>query len=120
MSKNNDDMSFELKRRLEETRLPADQKERILAQLPLPEERERLFRQLQEHGGLSSEQFLAALNGRDGLNANEARVVFGRLIEDAVVYCQALPDLVPNETVEGITPPLPTSGQHRIPGGPCE
>jgi len=41
-------------------------------------------------------------NGRDGLDANEIRVVFGRLIEDAVVYCQALPELVPNETVDGI------------------
>jgi hypothetical protein len=50
-----------LKRRLEETRLPADVKEQILAELPLPEERERLFRELQEKGGLSSEQFLASL-----------------------------------------------------------
>jgi hypothetical protein len=41
------------------------------------------------------------LNGRDGLNANEIRVVFGRLIEKAVVYCQALPEPIPNETIEG-------------------
>jgi hypothetical protein len=40
------------------------------------------------------------LNGRDGLDTSEIRVVFGRLIEDAVVYCQALPELVPNETME--------------------
>jgi hypothetical protein len=49
-----------LKRRLEETRLPADVREQILAALPPPEERERLFRELQEKGGLSSEQFLAS------------------------------------------------------------
>ncbi|MCI0462355.1 MAG: hypothetical protein L0Z62_35840 [Gemmataceae bacterium] len=50
-----------LKRRLEETRLPADLKAQILAELPPPEERERLFQELQEKGGLSSEQFLASL-----------------------------------------------------------
>lgn len=61
MSMSNDDLSFDLKRRLDETRLPADQKEWILAQLPLPEERARLYRQMQEQGGVSSEQFLAAL-----------------------------------------------------------
>ena len=52
----------ELKLRLEETRLPADVKDKVLAELPAPEERERLFRELQEQGGLSSEQFLDALN----------------------------------------------------------
>jgi hypothetical protein len=61
MSEKNDDLSMELKRRLEETRLPADQKELILANLPLPEERQRLFKQMQEEGGLSSEEFFAAL-----------------------------------------------------------
>ncbi len=61
MSMSNDELSFDLKRRLDETRLPADQREWILAQLPLPEERERLFRQMREQGGISSEQFLAAL-----------------------------------------------------------
>ena len=61
MSDRNDDPTIELKRRLEDTRLPADVKEQILAELPTPEERERLFRELQEKGGLSSEQFLAAL-----------------------------------------------------------
>jgi hypothetical protein len=39
------------------------------------------------------------VNGRNGLAAEEIRVVFGRLIEDAVAYCQALPELVPNETI---------------------
>ena len=57
----NNDLTLELKRRLEETRLPPDLKERILAGLPPPEERERLFRELQEKGGLSSEQFFASL-----------------------------------------------------------
>ena len=42
------------------------------------------------------------VNGRDGLDANEIRVVFGRLIENAALYCQAVPELVPNVNVEGI------------------
>jgi hypothetical protein len=50
-----------LKQRREETRLPAELKEQILAELPSPEERERLYRELQEKGGLSAEQFLASL-----------------------------------------------------------
>ena len=57
----NDDLTVVFKRRLEETRLPADLKEQILAKLPPVEERERLFRELQEKGGLSSEQFFASL-----------------------------------------------------------
>ncbi len=57
----NDELTVKLKRRLEETRLPANLREQILAQLPLPEERERLFRELQEKGGLASEQFFASL-----------------------------------------------------------
>ena len=55
------DLTAELKQRLAETRLPANLKERILAQLPAPEEREQLFRELQEKGGLSSEQFFVSL-----------------------------------------------------------
>lgn len=58
----NRDLTAELKRRLEETCLPADLKEQILAQLPSPEERERLFRELRDKGGLSSEQFFASLD----------------------------------------------------------
>jgi len=50
-----------LRQRLEETRLPTDLKEQILAELPPPEERERLFRELQEKGGLSSDEFFASL-----------------------------------------------------------
>jgi hypothetical protein len=57
----NRDLTAELKRRIEETRLPSKLKERILAELPPPEERERLLRELQETGGLSSEQFLTSL-----------------------------------------------------------
>src|SRR5712671_5942502 len=41
----------ELKRGLEYSRLPADHREQILAQLPPPEEQERLFREIQEKGG---------------------------------------------------------------------
>jgi hypothetical protein len=37
------------------------------------------------------------VNGREGLDAEVIRVVFGRLIEDAVAYCRAFPELVPNE-----------------------
>jgi hypothetical protein len=50
-----------LKQRLEETCLPADLREQILAELPTAEEMERLFRELQEQGGLSSEEFFASL-----------------------------------------------------------
>jgi hypothetical protein len=46
---------------VEETRLPTKLKEQILAELPPVEERERLFRELQEQGGLSWEQFQASL-----------------------------------------------------------
>jgi hypothetical protein len=55
------DLVSELKRGLEASRLPADLKEQILANLPPPEEREKLFRELQEKGGVSSEEFLASL-----------------------------------------------------------
>jgi hypothetical protein len=55
------DPTAELKQRLEETRLPPNLREQILANLPPPEERERLFRLLQDQGGLSSEQFLVSL-----------------------------------------------------------
>jgi hypothetical protein len=51
----------QLKQRLGETRLPADQKEQILANLPPPEEQERLFREIQQNGGFTSEQFFASL-----------------------------------------------------------
>jgi hypothetical protein len=55
------DLTTALKRGLEETRLPSDLKEQILAELPPPEERERLFRELKEKGGLSAEEFIASL-----------------------------------------------------------
>jgi hypothetical protein len=50
-----------LKRNLERYRLPADQREQILAELPPPEEQERLFREIQEKGGMSFEQFMESL-----------------------------------------------------------
>jgi hypothetical protein len=56
-----DDLIAKLKRGLAETRLPAELREQILAKMPPPEEQERLYRELQENGGLSSEQFFASL-----------------------------------------------------------
>lgn len=57
----NQDLRSELKRRLDETRLPADLKKKILAGLPSPEEQERLYREMQRCGGLSSREFLDSL-----------------------------------------------------------
>ncbi len=51
----------ELKRGIESTRLPAHLMEQILAELPPPEEQERLYREMQEKGGIPSEQFLESL-----------------------------------------------------------
>ncbi len=51
----------ELKRRVHENRLPPDLKEQILADDPPPEVLEQMYRDLQENGGLSSEEFLASL-----------------------------------------------------------
>jgi hypothetical protein len=53
--------SESLKQRLEETRLPAELKAQILAQMPSPEEEERLLCALQAGGGLSSAEFLVSL-----------------------------------------------------------
>ena len=50
-----------LKQGLEETRLPANVREQILAELPPPEERQRLFREMQEKGGMSFDQFMESL-----------------------------------------------------------
>src|SRR5260370_38816487 len=50
-----------LKRGLEDTRLPANLREQILAELPPPEEQERLYRELKEKGGMSGDQFLESL-----------------------------------------------------------
>jgi len=55
------DFTAALKRRLEETRLPDDLKEQILESLPPPAERQRLFHELQQKGGLSSDEFFASL-----------------------------------------------------------
>jgi hypothetical protein len=51
----------QLKQRLEETRLPANLKEHIVGNLPPPDEQERLYREIQQNGGLSSEQFFTSL-----------------------------------------------------------
>ena len=51
----------ELKCRLDETRLPAELREQILAGLPSPEEQQRLYREMQENGGLASQEFLDSL-----------------------------------------------------------
>jgi len=56
-----DDSTEALKQRLEQTRLCAHLKEKILAGLPPPEERERLYRELKEQGGVSFEQMIAEL-----------------------------------------------------------
>jgi hypothetical protein len=61
-----DDPTEALKQGLAETRLPAHLKEQILAELPSAEEMERMFRDLQEQGGLSFEEFCASL----GLEVN--------------------------------------------------
>jgi hypothetical protein len=50
-----------LKRDVEKNRLPAGLKEQILAELPPPEEHERLYRELRDKGGLSSEEFFESL-----------------------------------------------------------
>lgn len=42
-------------------RLPAGVKEQILAELPPAEEHERLYRELRDNGGISSEEFFAFL-----------------------------------------------------------
>lgn len=56
-----EDFIAELKRQHPDTKLPADEREQILANLPPPEEREREYRELQKNGGLSSEEFFASL-----------------------------------------------------------
>jgi hypothetical protein len=55
------DLVAQLKQRVHETRLPADLKQQILADEPPAEVLERLYRELQEEGGLSAEEFFASL-----------------------------------------------------------
>jgi hypothetical protein len=57
----NDEFVAELKRQVHENRLPADLREQILANEPAHEILEQMYRDLQENGGLSSEEFLASL-----------------------------------------------------------
>jgi hypothetical protein len=51
----------DLKRLSQQSRLSAEAKEQIVAELPSIEERERLFRELRADGGLSSDEFLGSL-----------------------------------------------------------
>ena len=51
----------DLKRGLEKTRLPADLRDQILAELSSPDERARLYREMQEKGGIPGDQFLKSL-----------------------------------------------------------
>lgn len=60
-----DDLREVLKHSLPSSRLPPELRAQILAELPSPEEQERLYRELQEEGGLSSEKFLASLGLAD-------------------------------------------------------
>jgi hypothetical protein len=46
----------QLRQTLAETRLPEDLKAKMIAELPSAEEQERLYRELQENGGLSFKQ----------------------------------------------------------------
>jgi hypothetical protein len=55
------DPTAELKRNLEAYHLTPEQKEALLAELPAPEEMERMYRELQEKGGLSFEEFFEPL-----------------------------------------------------------
>jgi hypothetical protein len=50
-----------LKKDLYKYRLPADVKEQILAELPPPEERERMYREHIEKGGFKFEEFFEAM-----------------------------------------------------------
>jgi hypothetical protein len=56
-----DDPREALLRGIEKTRLPPELLEQILAELPPEEERERMYRDLMENGGLSFEDFFESL-----------------------------------------------------------
>ena len=56
-----EDFREALKRDAKKYRLSPEWKAQILAEMPPPEEQARLYRELQEQGGLSSEEFLASL-----------------------------------------------------------
>jgi hypothetical protein len=56
-----DDPREALLRDVEKYRLPPELRDQILAALPPPEEMERMYREMQEKGGLSSEEFFASL-----------------------------------------------------------
>ncbi len=56
-----DDPREALRQGLEKFRLPSELRDEILAEWPPLEEQERLYRELQEKGGLSGEEFFASL-----------------------------------------------------------
>jgi len=55
------DLIAELRRTIDDTRLPANIRAQICAQLPSPEEQERLYREMQTDGGVSDEELMALL-----------------------------------------------------------
>jgi hypothetical protein len=57
---------------------------------------ERVFNAAQRARMLKDLDAVVA-NGREGIDHQVIRVVFGRLIEDASAYCEACPNLVPVE-----------------------
>ena|ERR1700677_2900444 len=61
-SPDSEDPTASLKRGLEKTRLTAELKAQIVAELPPWEEMERMFRELQQEGGLSFDEFCASLS----------------------------------------------------------
>jgi hypothetical protein len=56
-----EDPREELLRTVDKSLLTPELKAQILAELPPPEEMARLYRELQENGGLSSEEFLESV-----------------------------------------------------------
>src|ERR1051325_9123022 len=51
----------ELRRKSQQTRLAPEVRAQILAELPSDEEQERLYREMQENGGMSYEEFMKSL-----------------------------------------------------------
>ena len=47
---------------LDQTRVPPDVLKQILAELPPPEERAKMYRELQEKGGLTFEELMNSLD----------------------------------------------------------
>jgi hypothetical protein len=60
-AKQKQDVVLELKKNLRDTRLPPKLKKQILAEMPTWDEQKLLYRELQQKGGSSSQQFLRSL-----------------------------------------------------------